>query len=239
MAGGFRRRDLESRYDVVSIQEDAWHSYSGRRSAELIRQCIGSDRTGSLRNLLNAGSGVYGLSLTGWRETALDLFVSPLLNRSDVVCGSVESLPFREASFEAVVCVGEVLSYCDPARAISEFSRVLRPTGRLMIDFGSSTSSRLWFRRSYGRAADIISTEYNGSPERTWVYAPEYIGSLLRNARFTEVARYGTHSWAALIQRISKSQRFGLELGRRLGRLPFPAGAADLMTILAVRDGIY
>jgi ubiquinone/menaquinone biosynthesis C-methylase UbiE len=50
------------------------------------------------------------------------------------VCTSVERLPFRENSMGAIVCVGEVLAYCDPAAAIGEFARVLVRSGLLICD---------------------------------------------------------------------------------------------------------
>ncbi len=52
-----------------------------------------------------------------------------------VVCGSVNALPFTDASFDAAVAA-DVLCHraIDPAFALAELRRVLRPAGRLIVN---------------------------------------------------------------------------------------------------------
>jgi SAM-dependent methyltransferase len=52
-----------------------------------------------------------------------------------VVRGSVDVLPFADASFDAVIAA-DVLCHraVHPARALAELRRVLRPTGRLIVN---------------------------------------------------------------------------------------------------------
>src|SRR5205814_5756554 len=121
------------------------------------------------------GSGVYEFRLTNWREVTLDLFVTPLAARTYPICATVEKLPFRDRTFAAIDCVGEVLGYCDPIAVLTEFARVIERSGLIIFDFGSSRSFRHLFTNSYGRAADILVDSYNRSPERIWVYDPKYI----------------------------------------------------------------
>jgi len=59
--------------------------------------------------MLNAGSGVYEINDRQWLEIPLDLFAAPIRGRQYGVCGSIADLPFRSASFQIVICVGEVL----------------------------------------------------------------------------------------------------------------------------------
>lgn len=50
-----------------------------------------------------------------------------------IVPGDAESLPFDDASFDAVLCV-QVLEYCrEPARVLAEAMRVVRPGGRVVF----------------------------------------------------------------------------------------------------------
>jgi SAM-dependent methyltransferase len=234
MPPGFKREELSKRYDVTTINEDIWHEYSGERTAQIITHYLPELHAPS-KLLLNAGAGIYELNLSGWEEVSLDLFPGPLRNRSRAVCASVEALPFREHLFGAIVCVGEVLAYCDPARAIAEFARVLAPSGVLICDFGNSRSFRYWLRSQYGRAADMVTDSYNEAPERIWIYDPQYLLSLLNSSGFSVLARLGTHTWSGLARRVGASIPLSVAIQRRLERLPLPKARADLMTIVAVR----
>ena len=56
-------------------------------------------------------------------------------SQAPVACASLEALPFADASFAAVVSA-DVLCHrsLDPARALAEMARVLRPGGRLVLN---------------------------------------------------------------------------------------------------------
>ncbi len=49
------------------------------------------------------------------------------------VAGDVHRLPFQDESFEAVVCLNAFEHYRDPAAAMEEIRRVLKPGGRVLI----------------------------------------------------------------------------------------------------------
>jgi SAM-dependent methyltransferase len=232
---GFKREELKARYDVESVQEDAWHSYSGERTSQLLSQCLSNPQFHS-RLLLNAGSGIYQIGADKWDEISLDLFTTPLIAKPNAVCASIEALPFSNEIFGAVVCVGEVLAYCDPAKAIREFERVLAPRGLLICDFSNSRSLRHVFKRTYGRAAEIVTAQYNGEPERIWIYDPAYIDSILLANGFTIQKRIGTHTWSTLARRAGLSMNHSILLQKHLDWLPLPPRSADLMTIVALRN---
>lgn len=95
--------------------------------------------------LLDAGCGTGGLTKhlqsTGapWRITGLDF--SPLactLARErtgvEIVQGSILELPFGDAQFDAVLACDVVSQVDDPARAIREFARCVRPGGPVIIN---------------------------------------------------------------------------------------------------------
>lgn len=76
----------------------------------------------------------------GAEVTGLDLSRAMLLRaRAEVpgargwVIGRSERLPIRDGGFEALVSNFGLLHFADPARAISEASRVLRPGGRAAL----------------------------------------------------------------------------------------------------------
>lgn len=234
---GFRPDELKTRYDVESITEDEWHAFSGRRTREILTQFLPCSPTRS-KLLLNAGAGVYELNLPGWQEVSVDLFAKPLrTHRRTTVCANVEQLPFGSQEFGAVVCVGEVLGYCDPARAISEFARVVETNGLLICDFENSLSVRHWFTPSFARAADLTTDVYNGTPEPIWIYDPKYIASILRSYGFSVVQVLGTHSWSALARRLGAPSSKAVRWEAMLSRIGLPSRWADLTTIVASRSG--
>jgi SAM-dependent methyltransferase len=234
MPPGFKPQELAARYNVEKFSEDDWHSYSGERTAKLISQNI-RPIPDLPPLLLNAGAGVYELGIPGWQEIAVDLFEAPIRSRQNAVKGNIEDLQFPAEMFGAVVCVGEVLGYCDPQKVISEFGRVTVSSGILICDFSSTRSFRRWFRKGYGRAADFVTDQYNGSPEPIWIYHPSYIFSLLAAAGFRVKHTYGIHIWSALARRIGASSRSATQIQRRLKWLPIPSGWADVVTVVAVR----
>lgn len=230
---GFRRDELRCRYDVASIEEDRWHTHAGRRTFQIILDHLRSGKRRGL--LLNAGAGIYRIDVDAWHEFPLDLFTSPLHARSRAVCARIEQLPFRSEVFDAVICVGEVLDYSDPARSIAEFGRVLKRSGTLICDFGNSRSFSHWMRPAYGRAADLVTTPYNGSPERTWVYDPKYVYSLLETSGFEITARIGIHSWSALARRLGTSVSAALTAERILSWVKLPIPCSEVITVVALR----
>jgi SAM-dependent methyltransferase len=232
---GFKRDDLRSRYDVSKLEEDEWHSYSGKRTSEFLSKQLAMLGPSAGR-VLNAGAGVYGNTTGQSYEVSVDLFPTPMKGRGNAVCASIERLPFSDGSFNCVLCVGEVLAYCDPASAIAEFSRVLITGGTLICDFGSSRSVSCWFSQTFARAADLFVDEYNGSPEKVWRYDPRYILSLLKSYGFAPKAKLGLHTWSAIARRLGATRDQALAAQEKLDWITLPASWADLMTFVAVKE---
>jgi len=238
MERGFKRDDLKARYDVEKLVEDDWHTYEGEQVLELLLSFL-PECCSQSPWLLNAGAGVYRLGMGDWREITLDLFPRPIEHSRYPVCGTVERLPIQTRSIGAVVCVGEVLNYCDPTKVLTEFSRVLVQDGNLIIDFSSSRSPRYWLEESYAKAARLVTDTYNGTPERTWVYSPEYIETLLVSLGFRVVSRTPINAWSALAKRLRVADVAAIRFQRRLKWIRPPATWADLMMIEAVATGTW
>jgi SAM-dependent methyltransferase len=66
------------------------------------------------------------------REAAMAAPHDPRLS-VDVRDGTAEALPFEAASFDSVVCTFTLCSVHNPAAALAEARRVLKPTGRLFF----------------------------------------------------------------------------------------------------------
>src|SRR5438105_8449291 len=100
---------------------------------------------GRRRRALDAGCGTGGqtalLERLGYASHGVDVAPRLLarardrLDRSALALASLDTLPYRPASFDAVVCCGSTLSFVDdPAAALRELGRVLQPRGRLFLE---------------------------------------------------------------------------------------------------------
>jgi len=94
--------------------------------------------------VLDAGCGTGGLlrrlqeAQPGWSLTGLDF--SPLAcelartrTTAGIVQGSIAELPFPDASLDAVVSCDVVCQVADPAQAVREFHRCLKPGGTVVL----------------------------------------------------------------------------------------------------------
>lgn len=94
--------------------------------------------------VLDAGCGTGGLlrrlrgSRPQWTLTGLDF--SPLAcelarerTGGEVVQGSIAAMPFADAAFDAITSCDVVCQVAEPAQAVREFYRVLRPGGFVVL----------------------------------------------------------------------------------------------------------
>jgi SAM-dependent methyltransferase len=91
---------------------------------------------------VGCGAGATAAHLTddlGLRVTGLDASRERIAQAAEarpdlaLVAGRAEALPFADASFDAVVCECVLSTLDDPARALAEVVRVLRPGGAVLV----------------------------------------------------------------------------------------------------------
>lgn len=104
--------------------------------------------TGTLsRDLAVAGGEVVGVDAS----SAMVEMAMKLLHESNDRLGcrfekveSIEHLPFGDASFDGVLCSSVIEYVDDPAMAVAELGRVLKPGGRLLV---TVPNSQAWTRK--------------------------------------------------------------------------------------------
>jgi len=129
-------------YRKMAEVEDAMWYYRAlhRHVGRSLGRAVGAAQAA----VLDAGCGTGGLlrrlhaAYPAWRLTGLDF--SPLAcalarerTGGDVREGSVTALPFPDATFDAIVSCDVVCQVEDPAQAVREFHRCLKPGGAVVL----------------------------------------------------------------------------------------------------------
>lgn len=137
----------EEEYRRLDQLEESMWWFAGLRSLVLDLLARHVDRQDF--RLLDAGCGTGGMlariaarfpraALSGldYAETACAFARSK--TRAGIRCGSVNALPYADATFDAITSL-DVLDAddVDPARAVAEFRRVLRPGGILVLNLAA------------------------------------------------------------------------------------------------------
>jgi len=127
-------------YDLMDVAEGRmwWYRALHARVIDALKDVSG--------RVLDAGCGTGGLLAAlavlapGLELTGLEFFAAAARRAGEksgavVVRGSVNAMPFADASFDAAIAA-DVLCHAgvDPAAALAELRRVLRPGGRLVVN---------------------------------------------------------------------------------------------------------
>lgn len=130
---------------------------------------------------LGCGSGRYVsmLSALGQNVVGVDPYTFPewdiiKKNSNAILLDKVyaEALPFEESEFSAICCMGALLYFENPTKALSEMHRVLKPNGQLLIRTLNINNLRTKFT---GKKLDPASKN---------LYNKQDILSLIENAGF-------------------------------------------------------
>lgn len=126
---------------MAAVEDAMWYYRALHR--HVVRSLLGGLRSAPAQ-VLDAGCGTGGLlrrlreAQPAWQLTGVDF--SPLacaLAReragTTVLQGSIAELPFADATFDAVISCDVVCQVADPARAVREFYRALKPGGMAVL----------------------------------------------------------------------------------------------------------
>jgi 2-polyprenyl-3-methyl-5-hydroxy-6-metoxy-1,4-benzoquinol methylase len=180
---------LVDRFDELMDDYDL-----GRRTEVLVHQFLGAGIRGKL--VLDAGCGVGGVTAslvaTGARVVALDIgraLAAETRARCDcdAVVGTLSSMGFADASFDAVLSSEAIEHTPDPRQAARELYRLVKPGGDLVI----SMPNRLW--QTPVRAASAVGLRpYDGHENFLW---PWQLRQVLEQAGAGIVDHRGIHLW--------------------------------------------
>ncbi|CUU48417.1 class I SAM-dependent methyltransferase [Clostridium beijerinckii] len=167
------------RYTIQSITDSVYKEYI-KITKEIKKPLI-----------LNAGSGgsTYKIPCDMWH---VDVSKKKIQNFKYNKTCSVENMPFKDNTFDLCICVGSVINYCDPIAAINEIIRCLKPSGKLILEFESSVTGELFFKKAFGQNVALFNSNYLNNKHSEWLYNPEYIINILKshNGIISDINRF-------------------------------------------------
>ncbi len=208
------QREVREKYNSrpeIWLARDIWHRHNYESLSSIVQRVLDAS-AGNQSYILNLGSGGTTYGVRSPHHFQLDLADRRLPRNGCSVVGNAETLPFAAESADIVLCVGEVLNYCDALAALGEFARVLKPGARLLVEFESSRSFEYVATSSFGKTQVFVNTTFQLQPERFWLYNPSYIASALEAFGLTVVSTFSFHSVTALVFRLFKSERIAMQL---------------------------
>ena len=123
--------------------EHIWSTTDMRESQEYYARCLALGRPKPGDRVLDVACGGGYLLMeaerAGLQPFGIDIADAALARarrfapRSDLRRGDAEALPYADASFEIVTCLGSLEHFLDPPKALEEMRRVLVPGGRAVV----------------------------------------------------------------------------------------------------------
>lgn len=202
------RRSASARYaagDQIWSSSDKWNTWKRRGIERYCRQELKVAAPHAA--ILNAGSGSHRYQWLPDRAVNLDRFPAQVMHLPNPVVGELEALPFDDAAFDLVVCVGSVLNYASAIEAIAELARVLKPGGMLVLHYETSNSAEHFGTKLWGRDVAPLRTINNGKPDMVWVYSRTFMRRAITRNGIAIVREQGFHIGSAVLLRMGLSQQ--------------------------------
>ena len=185
-------------------EEDTWHTCTFSAIKKLVEQWL-KKHSNPNSVFLNAGSGGTIYKTSG-KIIHLDIIEKYICKFDDYIIGSIENIKLPCSSVDGIICVGSVLNYADAQRSISEFSRILKPGGFLILEFERSNSAEFIWTKDHGKEIFCKEYFYNGQTHLLWLYNEKHIRQLLNHYGFYIQKYKRLHTLSSLLYRLGMSE---------------------------------
>lgn len=135
--------------------------------------------------ILNAGSGGKSYESVA-KQIHIDIAEKTLQDIKHAVVGNITDMPFKNNSFDCVICVGTVINYCEIEKAIKEFNRVSKQHAILILEYERSSSGLI--------QKDIRNTDYTvfchtyfNEPHKNMLYSDSYVYQILTDNGYSVI----------------------------------------------------
>jgi len=112
--------------------------------------------------------------------------------RVSYIQGDAQSLPFADQSFDILSIAFGIRNVQDPAQALREFRRVLRPGGRVVVlEFAEPSIPPVrWFNNLYcRRIMPVTATLISGDKSGAYKYLPKSVATFMPERAFMDALR--------------------------------------------------
>lgn len=194
---------LENYVDYTG-EEDFWHNQVEKVLFPFVSKRI-KKYTNKDSVILNAGSGGETYFCDA-KLIHLDIVDTNIKQFPHHIVASVTDIPLEDNSIDMIICVGSVLNYTDVSKALDEFKRVLKPNGKLILEFERSDSLDL--KHSNKHHADMCEQtyEYDGKEHTLIMYGEKYIKSLVKSKGFDINKKKRFHIFSTLLTSLKVSE---------------------------------
>ena len=151
--------------------------------------------------ILNAGCGKTSYD-TSSEMIYMDIIEDYIKNFPYYIVGSIENIPLENNSIDCIICVGSVVNYTDIQKSISEFSRVLRENGVIILEFERSNSAEFLFTKKYGKTVFRQEYTYNNQNHFLWMYREKFVEDLCEYYHLKCLNKYRFHIFSSLVYRL-------------------------------------
>lgn len=185
-------RKLYEKSQGIWPKQNNWYDYTRKKISQFIKKC-------SLGGyILNAGSGGNSYGLHN-KMCHVDIVKKNICRYEDYVVANIEDMPFEDSTFDSVICVGDVINYCDAEKAIKELCRVVKKWGKLIIEFENSNSYEYILKGFYGCDKTIVNLEYMKEVTNQYLYSQQYLSGMLRKNGFDVKEELSIHIISSLV----------------------------------------
>ena len=92
-----------------------------------------------------------------------------------LIRGVGEHLPFRDGTFDKVLCKGAMDHFPDPDKAVREMSRVTKSEGEVIISIANFESLGFKLGKSYYRLKKLLRVSKDDGRRKAWEIPPDHI----------------------------------------------------------------
>lgn len=208
---GINLNDVAKKYNEIPViwdERDKWHNKTKKMINDFITRSLKSIHNYNGLKILNAGSGGNNYGLPESTLTHIDIAAEKIKGLNNSIQANIENMPIKEEMYDLIICVGSVINYCDPLKVIQEFKRVIKPGGKIILEFENSHTLELIFKKEFNKKVVLVNTFYNQRPETVWYFSEKFIKEIITENKFEIAKIERCHILSPLVYWLTKKETF-------------------------------